>query len=65
LTDNGRCALLFPPGDAAAMSRAIAGIGETDRRALAARVRSHFNAELSYPALARVFDTTLAGVLAS
>ncbi len=63
LTDEGRFALLFPPGDSAAMAQAMAGIDERDRHNLGERVRGHFQEKLSYPALARLYDATFAGLL--
>ncbi len=63
LTDDGRFALLFPPGDSAAMARAIATIADRDRRDLAERVRGHFDEKRSYHALARLYDATFAGIV--
>lgn len=63
LTDEGRLARLFPPGDAAAMARAITTIGDDDRRALASQIRNHFDERLSYRALARIYDETFSAIL--
>lgn len=62
LTGDGRFALLFPAGDAAAMVRAIDAVADGDRRELAGRVRGHFEAELSYAALARRYEIAFAGM---
>lgn len=63
LTDEGRLARLFAPGDAAAMMQAITTLADDDRRALAARIRHHFDEHLSYTALARLYDSTFTGIL--
>lgn len=62
LTDEGRVARLFPPGDAEAMARAITALTEQDRSALAAQVRTHFDERLCYAALARIYDETFAAI---
>lgn len=63
LTGEGRLARLFAPGDAVAMMQAIATLADNDRRALVARIRSHFDEHLSYPALARLYDSTFTAIL--
>lgn len=62
LTDEGRVARLFPPGDAEAMARAFTTLTEQDRSSLASRVRTHFVERLSYPALARIYDDTFSAI---
>lgn len=62
LTDEGRVACLFPPGDAEAMAQAVTTLSEEDRSALAARVRAHFDERLCYAALARIYDKTFSAI---
>lgn len=62
LTDEGRVARLFPPGDAEAMARAVTTLSDDDRSALASRVRTHFDERLCYAALARIYDDTFSAI---
>lgn len=63
LTDEGRLARLFAPGDAAAMAQAITTLAEADRPALAARIRGYFDEQLSYPALARLYESAFTRIV--
>jgi glycosyltransferase involved in cell wall biosynthesis len=62
LTDDGRVARLFPPGDAEAMAQAVMALAEDDRSALASRVRMYFDERLCYAALARIYDETFSAI---
>jgi len=53
LTDGGRYGRLFTTGDPAALSRAALAVLPGDRQELSRAIRSHFERELSFAAMAR------------
>lgn len=48
LTDSGRMGKLFPPGDPAALARALTSLADMDRQASRARVLGYFRHHLSW-----------------
>lgn len=62
LTDGGRLARLFSAGDAAAMARAITTLADEERRTLSTSICRYFDEQLSYAALARVYEQTFAAM---
>ena len=51
ITADGRIGALFPPGDPGALARAIELLSQTDLRTRRSSVRTHFERELSWPAV--------------
>jgi glycosyltransferase involved in cell wall biosynthesis len=64
MTDEGRLGVLFEPGDPEAMARGILSIDLASLPARRRALREHFDAHLSYAAMARRLEAIYRGLLA-
>ena len=63
MTNGGQHGVLFPPGDATALAKGVLAIGQDEIPARASALREHFEASLSFPALAHRLDGIYRSVL--
>jgi len=63
LTADGRHGRLFPPGDAAAFARTLLALPPERTDTQARAIRDHFDAHLSFPAMARRLEAVYEAVL--